>query len=39
MAPAPRFFRFLNVAPEIFVRGDSHEVVNIRQSEKIMNRR
>ena len=37
-APAPRFFRFLNVAPEIFVGGDSYEVANIRQSEKIMNR-
>lgn len=28
------FFRFLNVAPEIFVGGDSYEVANIRQSEK-----
>lgn len=34
MAPAPRFFHFLNVAPEIFVGGDSHEVANSRQSEK-----
>ena len=34
MAPAPRFFRFLNVAPEIFIGGDFHEVANSRQSEK-----